>query len=82
MSCYVGCCFKLVPREYLDPTYVDRLDEIGKFMVCFSIDIMEKQPRSFQKQKIHYVMLLDMELLHVKNNKCHLLEVYPLFLFV
>ena len=26
--------------------------EIGKFMVCFYIDIMEKQPISFQKWKI------------------------------
>ena len=44
------------------------VDEIRKFVVCFSIDIMEKQPISFQ----HRLCMLDsspVELLHMKNNK-------------
>ena len=38
---------------YLFISSIHAIDEIGKCMVCFSIDIKEKQPISFQKRVMH-----------------------------
>ena len=52
-----------------DQIIFSSIDEIGKFMVCFSIDIMEKQPISRKSTRLCMPDNSPVELLHMKHNK-------------